>query len=102
MQIDATAPGMNLDNPSTPAAQQAGAAAAGAAINEAAGPAGSLMNGGTALSGAVTERPVDVAVTWTTPDGLGDQVGVAIRCNGIDLLSIAAGQFISATQTLRW
>ena len=61
-----------------------------------------IANGDTTLSGDVTEHPVDVEVTWTTPDGLGDQVGVAIRCNELDLLSIAAGQLITATQTLRW
>ena len=78
------------------------AAGGASGISAAADPAGSLMNGSATLSGAVTEHPVDVEVTWTTPDGLGDQVGVTIGCNGMDLLSIAAGQFISATQTLRW
>ncbi len=105
--VDATPPGMMLDEGDLPNAEAEAAVASVAALSEATAPAGLLMNGDTILGGGLTEHPVALEVTWTTPDGGsggpgGDQVGVTIGCNGLNLLAIAAGQLITATQTLRW
>ena len=56
----------------------------------------------TSLSGDATDRAVPLAVSWTTPDGAGDQVGVTIICNNMTLLSIAAGSFGAPTATYAW
>ncbi|MBC8422435.1 MAG: hypothetical protein H8E01_00230, partial [Chloroflexi bacterium] len=72
--IDATAPAANLDLAGLP----------------------TILTSAVTLEGDATEHPVPVVVTWTTGDD-GDQVGLAIECDGLTLYLAEPGGFDAQT-----
>jgi len=64
-------------------------------------PAG-FITGGTTLGGDATERAVDLALDWVAPAGTGDQVGVTITCNDVQLYDIPPGTYPAPGGAYGW